>query len=105
VRRAWRTLDGGTAHHLIDPASGAPAWTGLLAVTALAPTTLEAETLAKTALLSGPAAARRLLADAGGVAIHAAGEVEPIGPAATARCDAAGAMQSIAPELAEAVAA
>ena len=49
-------------------------------MTALAPTTLEAETLCKTALLSGPAGARRVLARGGGVAIHADGAIEPIGP-------------------------
>ncbi len=80
VRRAWRTAEGRAAHHLLDPSTGEPAWTGLLAVTALAPTTLEAETLCKTALLSGPAGARRVLARGGGVAIHADGTIEPIGP-------------------------
>ena len=79
VRRAWRTADGRTAHHLLDPATGEPAWTGLLAVTALAPTTLEAETLSKLALLSGPDGARRVLAPAGGVAVHADGTAETIG--------------------------
>ena len=49
-------------------------------MTALAPTTLEAETLSKAALLSGPERARRLLARHGGVMIHARGEVEPVGP-------------------------
>jgi thiamine biosynthesis lipoprotein len=83
VRRAWRTADGHTAHHLLDPATGAPVQTGLLAVTALAPTALEAETLSKTALLSGPAGARRVLARRGGIAIHAGGGgVELIGAAA-----------------------
>jgi thiamine biosynthesis lipoprotein len=81
VRRAWRTADGRIAHHLLDPATGQPACTGLIAVTALAPTTLEAETLAKWALLSGPEGARALLAPRGGVAVHADGSVEPIGPA------------------------
>ena len=52
--RLWRTADGGFAHHVIDPATGEPAWTGLISVTALAPTALEAETLTKMALLSGP---------------------------------------------------
>jgi thiamine biosynthesis lipoprotein len=41
-------------HHLIDPSSGEPAWTGLVQATALAPTALEAEALAKAAFLSGP---------------------------------------------------
>jgi FAD:protein FMN transferase len=75
VRRSWRAASG-TAHHLLDPATGRPAWTGLLSVTALAPTTLHAETLAKAALLSGPDGARRILARHGGLAIHDDGEVE-----------------------------
>ena len=52
----------------------------MLAATALAPTALEAETLAKAALLSGPAGARRLLAPRGGLVIRAGGAVEIIGP-------------------------
>jgi thiamine biosynthesis lipoprotein len=55
--RAWR---GG--HHLIDPATGKPAWTGIIAATAVADRTIEAETLAKTALLGGPEVARELAA-------------------------------------------
>ena len=39
-----------------------PAWTGVIGATALAPTALEAETLAKAALLSGPAGAPALAA-------------------------------------------
>ena len=78
-RRLWRRPCGGFAHHLLDPSTGAPAWTGLVQVTALAPTALEAETLAKTALLSGPLAARRLLAPRGGVLVHDDGAVEPVG--------------------------
>ena len=58
-RRVWRRPDGSYAHHLLDPATGEPAWTGLIAATALAPTALEAEALAKAALLSGPERARR----------------------------------------------
>jgi len=53
TRRSWIDPDGGTAHHLIDPASGRPARTGVLQVTALAPTGVEAEVRAKAALLSG----------------------------------------------------
>ena len=40
------------------PSTGRPAFTGLIQVTALAPTALEAEARAKAALLSGPAPAR-----------------------------------------------
>jgi thiamine biosynthesis lipoprotein len=77
--RLWRRADGGFAHHLIDPASGGPAWTGLVSATALAPTALEAETLAKAALLSGPDAGRALLAAHGGLLVHDDGEVELAG--------------------------
>lgn len=42
------------AHHLLDPATGLPAYTGIVQASALAPTALEAEALAKAALLSGP---------------------------------------------------
>jgi thiamine biosynthesis lipoprotein len=80
VRRSWRNEDGAIAHHLLDPATGRPVWTGLLAVTALAPTTLEAETLSKAALLSGREHARRILARHGGVVIGARGEVVLVGP-------------------------
>jgi thiamine biosynthesis lipoprotein len=77
-RRLWRRGDR-YAHHLLDPSTGEPAWTGLISATALAPTALEAETLAKTALLRGPAAARTLLAPLGGVLVHDSGFVEPVG--------------------------
>ena len=76
--RVWRTADGGFAHHLLDPATGEPAWTGLAGATALAPTALEAETLAKAALLSGPRGARRLLAAHGGLLFHEDGGVERV---------------------------
>jgi FAD:protein FMN transferase len=79
--RIWRRPGGGFAHHLLDPATAEPAWTGLIGATALAPTALEAETLAKAALLSGPAGARRLLARHGGVIVHDDGDVEPLGAA------------------------
>ena len=78
--RLWARPGGDFAHHLIDPATRAPAWTGLIAATALAPTALEAEALAKAALLSGPGAGRRLLsARYGGVLVHDDGAVEAVG--------------------------
>jgi thiamine biosynthesis lipoprotein len=77
-RRLWPGPDGRPAHHLLDPATGTPAWTGLQAVTAVAGSTLEAETLAKCALLRGPAGARRLLARRGGVLVHDDGTVERV---------------------------
>jgi FAD:protein FMN transferase len=84
-RRLWRRPDGAFAHHLLDPSTGAPAWTGLVQATALAPTALEAETLAKSALLAGPLAARRLLAPGGGVLVHDDATVEAVGRRARRR--------------------
>jgi thiamine biosynthesis lipoprotein len=65
--RLWRAEDGTPRHHILDPATGEPAWTGLIGATALAPTALEAEALAKAALLSGPSAAGRWLRRHGGI--------------------------------------
>jgi thiamine biosynthesis lipoprotein len=82
THRSWVRAGGSLGHHLIDPGRGEPAWTGLLQVTALAPTALEAEVRAKAALLAGPASAARLLPD-GGVLLHADGEAEAVaGPLA-----------------------
>jgi len=64
-RRSWLDARGRPAHHLLDPSSGRPAFTGVVQVTALAPTAVEAETRAKAALLSGPARAARWLPHGG----------------------------------------
>ena len=53
-KRSWLDSDGRPAHHLLDPATGRPAFTGVVQVTALAPTGVQAEALSKAALLSGP---------------------------------------------------
>ena len=79
--RIWRRADGSYAHHLLDPSTADPAWTGLIAATAVGATALEAETRSKLALLSGPAGARRVLAASGGVLVHDSGDVEPVGSA------------------------
>jgi FAD:protein FMN transferase len=73
--RLWRAPDGSPRHHLLDPSTGACAWTGLVSVTALAPTALEAEALAKAALLSGPHEAQRWLKRHGGLLITDDGDV------------------------------
>lgn len=78
--RIWRDADGRYAHHLLDPATGEPAWTGLIGATALGQTAVEAETLSKAALLSGPARGREVLAATGGLLVHDGGRVEPVGP-------------------------
>ena len=77
--RIWREPDGSYAHHLLDPATGKPAWTGLVGVTALGKTALEAETLSKAALLAGPEGGRELLARRGGLLVHDHGRVELVG--------------------------
>ncbi len=60
-RRSWLGADGRPAHHLLDPATGRPAFTGIVQATALAPSAVLAEIHAKAAVLSGPARRRRWL--------------------------------------------
>jgi thiamine biosynthesis lipoprotein len=78
AKRSWLDAHGRPAHHLLDPATGLPAFTGLVQVTALAPTALEAETLAKAALLSGPDGAAGWLRH-GGLVVLEDGPTRPIG--------------------------
>ncbi len=54
TRRCWRGPGDVSAHQLLDPSTGEPAYTGVVQATALAPTALQAEVFAKAALLSGP---------------------------------------------------
>jgi thiamine biosynthesis lipoprotein len=49
LRRRW-----GDLHHLIDPRTGLPSQSGLQEVSVIARTALEAEVIAKAALLAGP---------------------------------------------------
>lgn len=58
AKRRW----GEGLHHLIDPRTGRPATSDLTEVSVLAPTALEAEILAKAALLLGAELAARALA-------------------------------------------
>jgi FAD:protein FMN transferase len=78
-RRSWLDHGGRPAHHLLDPASGRPAFTGVVQVTALAPSALEAEIRAKAAVLSGPRLAAGHLAH-GGVIVFDDGSHEVIAP-------------------------
>ena len=80
-RRSWLGADGRPAHHLLDPATGLPAFTGVVQVTALAPTGVEAEMRSKAALLSGPSAAADWLDD-GGVVVLDDGTLQVIEPTA-----------------------
>jgi thiamine biosynthesis lipoprotein len=80
ARRLWLRPDGTPAHHLLDPATGEPAWTGLVSASAVGRSALEAEALAKAAYLSGPDRARAVLAARGGLLVHEDGDVEAIAP-------------------------
>jgi thiamine biosynthesis lipoprotein len=73
--RSWREADERPAHHLLDPATGRPAFTGVVQATALAPTAVEAEVLAKTAVLGGPGAAAATLRH-GGLIVYDDGAIE-----------------------------
>jgi thiamine biosynthesis lipoprotein len=64
-KRSWVDPDGHVSHHLLDPGTGRPAFTGIVQVTALAPTATEAEMLSKAALLSGPGRAAGVLVHGG----------------------------------------
>lgn len=64
-KRSWLRSDGRPAHHLIDPGTGEPAFTGIVQVTALAPSAVLAEALSKAALLSGPDGAEHWLTRGG----------------------------------------
>jgi thiamine biosynthesis lipoprotein len=78
-RRAWLDPDGRPAHHLLDPSNGLPAFTGVVQVTALAPSALIAEIHAKAAILSGPRGAQARLPH-GGVIVFEDGSHELIEP-------------------------
>lgn len=77
TRRSWGGGGVSLAHQILDPASGRPAFTGIVQASALAPTALEAEILAKSSLLSGPEGAKRWL-PFGGVLVGVEGEAEVI---------------------------
>jgi thiamine biosynthesis lipoprotein len=77
-RRCWVGPDGAVAHHILDPGSGAPAFTGIVQATALAPSALLAEVYAKAALLAGPEGAPRWLPH-GGVLVGDDGKAEFVG--------------------------
>ncbi len=64
-KRRWRNADGSTSHHLIDPATGQPCFSGVVQATAVAPTAELAELRAKSAVLAGPDAARDWIVDGG----------------------------------------
>jgi thiamine biosynthesis lipoprotein len=78
-RRSWLDGHGRPAHHLLDPATGTPAFTGVVQATAIAPTAVEAEIRAKAAVLSGPDAAAGWLPH-GGVIVFDDGRATVVEP-------------------------
>jgi thiamine biosynthesis lipoprotein len=78
-RRSWLDARGRPAHHLLDPSTGEPAFTGIVQVTALAPSALMAEIQAKAAILSGPRRASAWLPH-GGVIVFEDGSHRVIDP-------------------------
>jgi thiamine biosynthesis lipoprotein len=77
--RLWRDDEGHPRHHLLDAATGAPAWTGVVAATALAPSALQAEVAAKAAFLAGPVVASERLRRRGGALALEDGTVRLVG--------------------------
>jgi thiamine biosynthesis lipoprotein ApbE len=82
--RIWRTARG-YAHRLIDLHSATPACNDVIQATAHAPTALEAETLAKTAVLRGQLAGRATLRRYGGALVLDTGKFIAVEPSAHAR--------------------
>jgi FAD:protein FMN transferase len=87
-RRSWLDDEGRPAHHLLDPGTGVPAFTGVVQVTALAPSAVQAEALSKAALLSGPEGALEWLSHGGAVVYDDGTIVVVQPPRATARLTA-----------------
>jgi thiamine biosynthesis lipoprotein len=77
TRRRWKGAGGTPAHHLLDPATGKPAFTGVVQATALDPSAFLADVRAKWALLSGPELGPTRL-PYGGVLVLADGSVEVV---------------------------
>jgi thiamine biosynthesis lipoprotein len=80
TRRRWRA-GGAEQHHVVDPRTGRPAWTGLAGVSVLAATTWWAEVLGTEAFVAGAAEsvelARRRRTDA--VLVRDDGAVRTVG--------------------------
>jgi thiamine biosynthesis lipoprotein len=79
-KRSWLDARGLPAHHLLDPATGRPAYTGVVQATAVASTAVEAEARAKAAVLSGPDRALDWI-PFGGVVVFDDGSTEVVNPA------------------------
>lgn len=80
LRRRWSNR-GTPAHHLIDPLTGCPAFTGVASAGVVAAGAAQAEVLAKSAFLAGPGAGMDLLHRHGvqGVIVTDDGRVHDVG--------------------------
>ncbi|HEU4703637.1 MAG TPA: FAD:protein FMN transferase, partial [Conexibacter sp.] len=96
-RRSWLDRNGAPAHHLLDPATGRPAFTGVVQATALAPSAFEAEWRAKAALLAGPRGAARWLLPHGGLIVRDDGSHAVTGAVAGHAAGAGGSPGEIPP--------
>ncbi len=86
LTRIWRHGEG-YAHHLIDPSTQKPAWTGVIQATAIAPTGVEAEARAKAAVLTGPDQGSSWLDRFGGFLVTDDGAVKSIAGRFVGRAD------------------
>ncbi len=77
LRRSWPGPGGERLHHLIDPTTGRPSTTDVVAVTTCSSQAWWAEVAAKAALLAGSAGALGVLAELGtpGIAVTADGGI------------------------------
>jgi len=82
LRRKWRGPDGFDRHHLLDPRTGEPADTDLVAVTVNAGTAWVADVVAKAAVIGGSDYAREIIrvTHTAGLLIDRSGETEIVGP-------------------------
>ncbi len=82
LRRRWRGRDGFDCHHLLDPRTGRPADTDLVAATVNADTAWLADVVAKAAVIGGSDRARELIriTHTAGLLIGRSGETEVVGP-------------------------
>jgi thiamine biosynthesis lipoprotein len=83
-RRRWRTVDGGEAHHVIDPRTGAPSTSPVIAATVIAADAATAEVAATACVVGGVADGSRAVDGLGAGALlverdgrrHVAGSFE-----------------------------
>jgi FAD:protein FMN transferase len=78
-RRRWPTAEG-FAHHIIDPRTGAPSTSPVVAATVVAADATWAEVYAKAAVIAGPDDGRRLIADAGLAGLLVTRSGDGVGP-------------------------